>query len=507
MADGSDMARVHGFGQKREGEADKQPHNLSAEAAILGAILFNNQDLDRIREIVRADDFYAVAHQKIFHRAMILIEAGFTADGVIMHEWAEQTPEVRDIGGANYLIDLLESAAFGAELTDYCVMVRNSAARRMLISTGQLMQDSGRHPKEGTNPSEWLEEARDSLQAIEDMHLRGSKWEAASESSVRVYAQMEDIVQNGKPGQVRGLRSGLPELDKRIGGLVPGRLIVLAGRPGMGKSGVASNIAASVAADRADHGDGNNVVGFFSLEMEKSDYDIRLISSLAHKTGAGRVEYQDAGNGSLGINQLAILREGRNAIPDTLYCDDTGALSVGDIAARARALKRSAGRLDLIVIDYLQIMNLMFRPGESEAAALGRTTSALKQLAKDLNVPIILLSQLSRQCEMRENKRPQLADLRGSGSIEQDADIVIFCYRDEYYLAKSEPPHGASGSETEKKWMQWWSDISDAKGKIELNAAKNRHGQVGRIVAHYDAGTDCLVTSKSELEQLEEQLV
>lgn len=502
------MEEIHGLG-RRQTEGDGPvlpPHNLSAEAAVLGALLFDNAVYDQTREALRADDFYAPAHQAIYAHASALIEMGQTADGVTMNEWSKQEPAVAEIGGAGYLIQLLDAAAFGPELRDYCVMIRDLGARRALIRIGTELQEYGVDTPADVKPSDLVERARDGLQAIEDMRLRGSQWEATASSAARVFADMEDMLRHGKPGEVRGLKTGIPDLDRRLGGLIGGRLIIVGGRPGMGKSGFASNVAASIAADIARDGNGNNVVGFFSLEMEKADYDRRLISSLAHKTGAGRVEYQDVQNGSLGQNEFSILREGGRAIPKTLYVDQSPALSVGDIAARARALRRSAGRLDLILIDYLQIMNLQQGRNETKTDALGRATSGLKRLAKELHVPVIALSQLSRALESRENKRPMLSDLRESGSIEQDADQVIFCYRDDYYLERSEPPHGNDEQpKVKQKWMEWWMATEAAKGVIELICAKNRHGKVGTVKAHYDAGTDCLVASKGELDAAEQQ--
>jgi len=241
--------------------------------------------------------------------------------------------------------------------------------------------------------------------------------------------------------------------------------------------------------------------------MEKREQDVRLMSQMARKTGIGSVEYVSANDGSLGQNELAILRGGREAIPDTLYLDETPALSAPDIAARCRALKRRAGGLDLVVIDYLQIMNLMIDRGENMASAVARTSAALKRLAKEMGIPVIALSQLSRKCEERDNKRPILSDLRDSGAIEQDADIVIFVYRDEYYIERAEPPHGAKDTPAGKKWLDWWMAADAAKGVMELNVAKIRMGKPGRVMAHYEAATDCLVSKKEELENTEGNFV
>jgi len=469
------------------------PHDLDAEAAVLGAILFDNLVYDRVREILRPDDFYADGHQTLFQHIAATIEAGQVADGVTLRERFTIDGHFEGNRGAEYLGMLLDSAVFGPEVTDYSMMVRDLSIRRALMHMTFDVQAKVQSPEAGERPSDWIAMAHTRLQEIEDRKMRASAWEASSESSKRAFSSLEDRVMNGKPGQVTGLKTGLPDLDKRLGGLRPGNLIIIAGRPGMAKSGTAGNIAASVAGD-------GKIVGFFSLEMEKQEQDVRFMSQMARKTGIGSVEYVSANDGSLGQNELAILRGGREAIPSTLYLDETPSLSGQDIAARCRALKRMAGGLDLVVIDYLQIMNLMIERGENMANAVARTTAFLKRMAKEMKIPVVALSQLSRKCEERENKRPILSDLRDSGAIEQDADIVMFVYRDEYYLERSEPPHGGKETAAGKKWMDWWMACDAAKGVMEINVAKIRMGKPGRVVAHYEAATDCLVSNKSELE-------
>lgn len=477
-------------------EHSAPPHDLDAEAAVLGAILFDNMVYDRVREILRPDDFYAMNHQKLFQHMAAMIESGKTADGVTLAERFTIDGNFTGERGSEYLGQLLDAAVFGSEITDYSLMVRDLSIRRALVTMTADVHAAVQTPQDGERPSDWIALAHTRLQEIEDRKMRASAWEASSESSKRAFAELEDRVKNGKPGTVTGLMTGLPDLDKRLGGLRSGNLIIIAGRPGMAKSGTAGNIAASVAGD-------GKIVGFFSLEMEKREQDVRLMSQMARKTGIGSVEYVSANDGSLGQNELAILRGGREAIPDTLYLDETPALSAPDIAARCRALKRRAGGLDLVVIDYLQIMNLMIDRGENMASAVARTSAALKRLAKEMGIPVIALSQLSRKCEERDNKRPILSDLRDSGAIEQDADIVIFVYRDEYYIERAEPPHGAKDTAAGKKWLDWWMAADAAKGVMELNVAKIRMGKPGRVMAHYEAATDCLVSKKEELENME----
>ncbi|MAN65345.1 replicative DNA helicase [uncultured Hyphomonas sp.] len=501
MSDRKSMSEIHFPDRQPKAEP---PHNLSAEAAVLGAILFDNNAFQRTQEILRHDDFYTEAHQELYHALEARIMAGGVADGVTMREHFETTGNLSQIGGADYLAQLLDSAAFGPEIDDYARMIRHSAARRAIMEAGDFLRACAESPEESGQITHLLETTREKLQSVEDMRLRGSRWESAQASTQRTFAQMEHMVRHGKPGEVQGLKTGIPDLDQKLQGLVHSRLIIMGGRPGMGKSGAAANFATHVAmtphGEQHAPGPDTHVVGFFSLEMSKEDYDRRTASSLAHKRKYGRVEYQDIGQGKLGQTQLAVLGQGGRLVPDTLFIDDTPFLSASDIAVRSRALKRSAGRLDLIVIDYLQIMNFNIGRNENLSAAIGRTTSALKQMAKELRVPVMALSQLSRQVEQRENKRPMISDLRESGSVEQDADQIIFPFRPEYYLNKEEPPHGAKGSKEEQRWIEWWSAATAAKGVMEFNIAKNRHGAEGRVLAHYDAGTDALVPHKDDLE-------
>jgi replicative DNA helicase len=497
MSDRKSMEDIHFPDRQPKAEP---PHNLGAEAAVLGAVLFDNIAYERTQEILRFDDFYTPVHQEIYRAMEVRIQNGLVANGVTMREYFETEGKLADIGGAKYLEQLMDSAAFGPEIRDYSAIIRHNAARRAIIEAGEYLQATAQDPKESESASALIERARERLQGVEDMRLRGSQWKSAAEAVLPVVVELEDRLNNGRGSEVAGLKTGIDDLDKAIGGLRKGNLIILAGRPGMAKSGIAGNIAANVAGDQVPGGAGEKqVVGFFSLEMENRELGTRLSTQMAHKTGIGRVEYQDAINGSLGQNQFAIIAAGARAIPETLVLDETPYLSAADIGARARALKRSAGRLDLIVIDYLQIMNYQIQKGENLSSAIGRTTSALKRLAKELGVPIVALSQLSRNCEQRDNKRPILSDLRESGSIEQDADVVLFVYRDAYYHEAKEPPHGAKDSAAAVKWAEWWSELKAVENKAEIHAAKVRMAKGGRIIAHYDLGSDALVNSEKEL--------
>ncbi len=487
----------------------KPPNNLAAEAAVLGAILFDNHAFDRVRSVLQPDDFYAPAHQTIYENCAVLIEQGRAADGITLEELFESEDDLSNVGGAEYLSQLLDNAALGPEVQDYARMVRDLAVRRELLNMGLGLQSSALRPEDGKTGEAMVRECEDWLQAIDSRRVRSAAWEQSAYSVTRLIADLDDRLRNGKPDEVAGLKTGIPDLDKRIAGLRRGNLIVVAGRPGMAKSGVAVNIAASVAGDisheKIEGAPNTNVVGVFQLEMDTSELDLRLAAQMARKTGAGRVEYVKAIDGDMGQNEFAILAAGAKAFPASLHVDTTPNLTAGDIAARARNLKRKVGRLDLIVIDYLQIMNLAMRQRESKTDAVGRTTTALKRLAKELGIPIIILSQLSRECERRDNKRPILSDLRDSGAIEQDADVVIFVYRDEYYLAKSEPPHGSTDNpKAAEKWNDWYRDSKAATGVMELIVDKVRMGKVGTTRCHYEAETDTLISSKAELEQLDD---
>ncbi|HPF22462.1 MAG: replicative DNA helicase [Hyphomonas sp.] len=464
------------------------PHNLSAEAAVLGAILFDNNAYQRVADILRSTDFYAPAHQELYEVASLMIQQGRIADGVTLREHFEKAEKLTEIGGARYLEQLLDSAAFGAEVGDYARMIRDLAMRRSLVGIGSDLQGRALNPSHEEDGERQIELAERQLFDLAERGATGRGFTSFSEALTESLKTAEAAFK--REGKIAGIPTALRDLDEKLGGLHRSDLIILAGRPSMGKTSLATNIAYNAAsAYRAEmQEDGSRktvdgaIVGFFSLEMSSEQLATRIV---AERTG---ITTHRIRQGDLEKSDFERLREATEELQNLpLYIDDTGGISISQLAARARRLQRSVG-LDLIVIDYLQLITV--NTGNSNAnrvQEITQITTSLKALAKDLNVPIIALSQLSRAVEQRDDKRPQLSDLRESGSIEQDADVVMFVYREEYYLARTEPGADPNDPASNEKWSKWRQRMDEVYGKAEVIIGKQRHGPIGRVELAFDS--------------------
>ena len=452
------------------------PHNLQAEMAVLGAILFDNNAHQRVSDILKPRDFYAPANSTIFEVLDRMISNGRVADGVTLKEHFERDGKLVEIGGARYLADLLDSAAFGPEITDYARLVHDLSLRRELIGIGaEMVTKAARGELE--EPGEI--QIQDAERKLFSLAERGAGAQGFKSFNSALTVSIESATAAFKrDGKIAGVPSGLTEFDRKLGGLHKSDLVILAARPSMGKTALATNIA-YYAAKNCKRSPGPNgqmrtdegaVVGFFSLEMSSDQLAARILADVSgvpsDKMRRGELsprDYEDIRNAA----------EEMEGIP--LYIDDTGGISISQLAARARRLQRTSG-LDLLIIDYLQlVMPSGSRKSDGRVQEVTEITKALKALAKELAIPIIALSQLSRAVEQREDKRPQLSDLRESGSIEQDADVVIFIYREAYYLERLEPdiadPRHAE-----------WKDAMAAKFNVaEIIISKQRHGPIGKV--------------------------
>ena len=464
------------------------PHNLSAEAAVLGAILFDNNAYQRVADILRPSDFYAPAHQELFDVSATMIQQGRIADGVTLREHFEKAEKLTEIGGALYLEQLLDSAAFGPEVGDYARMIRDLAMRRTLVGIGSELQGRALNPTPEESGERQIELAERQLFDLAERGSSGRGFSSFSEALTESLKNAEAAFK--REGKIAGIPTVLRDLDEKLGGLHRSDLIILAGRPSMGKTSLATNIAYNAAAAyRAEvQDDGSKktvdgaIVGFFSLEMSNEQLATRII---AERTG---ITTHRIRQGDLDKSDFERLREATEELQNLpLYIDDTGGISISQLAARARRLQRSVG-LDMIVIDYLQLITVT--SGNSNAnrvQEITQITTSLKALAKDLNVPIIALSQLSRAVEQRDDKRPQLSDLRESGSIEQDADVVLFVYREENYLSRTEPGADPNDPASNEKWSQWRQRMDQVYGKAEVIIGKQRHGPIGRVELAFDS--------------------
>jgi replicative DNA helicase len=453
-----------------------QPHNLQAEMAVLGAILFDNNAQQRVSDILKPRDFYAPANSAIFEVLDRLISGGRVADGVTLREHFERDGRLAEIGGARYLADLLDSAAFGPEIVDYARLVHDLSLRRELIDIGAGMVQTA---AKGDLDMPGEAQIQDAERKLFTLAERGAGAQGFQTFNAALTTSIQTATAAYKrDGKIAGVPSGLSELDRKLGGLHKSDLVILAARPSMGKTALATNIAYHAAkACRRSPGpngtmktDEGAVVGFFSLEMSSDQLAARVLADVSgvpsDKMRRGELTPKDYE----AIRDAAETMEG---IP--LFIDDTGGISISQLAARARRLQRTSG-LDLLIIDYLQLITPSgARRNDGRVQEVTEITKSLKALAKELAIPIIALSQLSRAVEQREDKRPQLADLRESGSIEQDADVVMFIYREAYYLERLEPGEG------DPRHAEWKDQMAAKFNVAEIIIAKQRHGPIGRV--------------------------
>ncbi|MBX3595971.1 MAG: replicative DNA helicase [Rhizobiaceae bacterium] len=452
------------------------PNNVEAEQALLGAILVNNDAYYRVSDFLRAEHFFEALHRKIFEVAAELIRMGKMANPVTMKNFVPAEEKVGDMTVSQYLARLAAEAVTVINAADYGRAIYDLATRRALITVGEDMVNVAYDAPVDMSPREQIETAERRLFELAETGRYDGGFESFTDA-VKTAVDMANAAYM-RDGGLSGISTGLRDLDKRMGGLQPSDLIVLAGRPGMGKTSLATNIAFNIAHayEPAQQADGSfkakngGVIGFFSLEMSSEQLATRIISEQTEipssKIRRGEITEAD-------FEKLVACSQTMQKIP--LFIDPTGGISIAQLSARARRLKRQRG-LDVIVIDYIQLMTgSSKRSGENRVQEITEITTGLKALAKELAVPIIALSQLSRQVESREDKRPQLSDLRESGSIEQDADVVMFVYREEYYLKNKEPKPGT------EEYLKWENEMNDARGKAEVIIAKQRHGPTGTV--------------------------
>jgi replicative DNA helicase len=457
------------------------PHNIEAEQALLGAILVNNDAFYRVSDFLEPKHFFEPLHQTIYETAASLIRMGKVATPVTLKTFL---PADTDIGGmtvGQYLARLAAEATTIINAQDYGRTVYDMALRRDLIGIGEDMVNVAYEAPVDFAPRAQIEDAERKLYELAESGRYDGGFQRFSQALTVAVDMAAKAFQ--RDGKLSGIATGLRDLDTKMGGLQPSDLIVLAGRPGMGKTALATNIAFNVArAHRAEvQPDGTmksvngGVVGFFSCEMSAEQLATRII---AERTGIPSSSIRRGGITEADFEKIRDYSIELQSLP--FYVDETGGLSISQLTARARRLKRQKG-LDLIVIDYIQLLSGSGKRGnDNRVQEVTEITTNLKALAKELNVPVIALSQLSRQVENRDDKRPQLSDLRESGSIEQDADVVMFVYREEYYLANKEPRAGT------EEYAKWQTEMDLAHGKAEVIIGKQRHGPTGTVQLHFE---------------------
>lgn len=457
------------------------PHNLEAEQALLGAVLVNNEAYDQVSSILEGKHFYDPLHARIFDTAKQLITTGRLASPVTLKTYFEQDPGMAEIGGPAYLARLAAAATTIINAAEYGRAIYDLAIRRELIRLGQDIHGRAYDAPVDDHPSKQILDAEQALYALAEQ----GKYDGGFERFDKTLKGAIDMAAAAyaRDGGLSGISTGLRALDQSLGGLQPSDLLILAARPSMGKTALASNIAFHAARSyRTETGpDGQPqvvdgaVVGFFSLEMSAEQLATRLLSEQAEvpseRIRRGRITEEE-------FHRLVEASQLLQNLP--LYIDDTGGISISTLAARARRLKRQHG-LGLLVVDYLQLLSGTGAYSDNRVQEVTQITTGLKALAKELNVPILALAQLSRQVEARDDKRPQLADLRESGSIEQDADVVMFVFREEYYVQRRQPREGT------EEHTQWQKQMEDVHGLAEVIIGKQRHGPTGTVKLQFQA--------------------
>ncbi|HFC6388987.1 TPA: replicative DNA helicase [Neisseria bacilliformis] len=423
------------------------PHSVEAEQSVLGGLLLENSAWDRIADVVAGEDFYRHEHRIIFRTITALINENRPADVITVQEFLERSDEIEAAGGFNYLISLAQNTPSAANIRRYAEIVRERAIMRRLAEVGTEIARNAYNP-EGRDAAQLLDEAENKVFQIAESTAKSKQgFLQLPDLLQEVVERIDMLYARDNPDEVTGIATGFVDLDKKTSGLQPGDLIIVAGRPSMGKTAFSLNIAEHVAVE------GKLPVAVFSMEMGGAQLVMRMLGSV------GRLDQHVLKTGKLQDEHWGRLNEAVIKLSDApMFIDETAGLTALELRARARRLARQFnGRLGLIVIDYLQLMESSGRT-DNRAAALGEISRSLKSLAKELQVPIIALSQLSRSVEQRTDKRPMMSDLRESGAIEQDADLIMFMYRDEYYNPESQ-----------------------MKGLAECIIGKHRNGPVGKI--------------------------
>ena len=459
---------------------DALPHNVEAEQQLLGAILTTNEIYDRVASLVGPQHFFEPVHARIFEILAARIQKNAVASPVTVKAFLEDDPGLKELGGPAYLARLSGAAIGAYAARDYAQMIYDLAVRRELIALGRDISEKAARVEVEAEPREQIVEAEQALYSLAEQGQADGGFQSflhAVTDAVRVANAAYQ-----RDGQLSGVSTGLVDLDGKLGGLHRSDLLILAGRPSMGKTSLATNIAFAIArayrkgklSDGSDGAVDGGVVGFFSLEMSAEQLAARILSE------ASEVPSEQIRRGDMTEPEFRRFVEAAKTLEACpLFIDDTPALPISQLATRARRLKRMHG-LDLLVVDYLQLV----RPAKAKdnrVNEVSEITQGLKAIAKELDIPVLALSQLSRQVESREDKRPQLADLRESGSIEQDADVVMFVFREEYYAEREKP-----SDDKLEAMAEWQARMEALHGRAEIVIGKQRHGPIGTVELSFE---------------------
>jgi replicative DNA helicase len=477
------MAEVIRIAESASEEAAQAlPHNVEAEAALLGALMIDNRIVEDVQLKLKPHHFFEPLHGRIYEAILKLTDSNRVANPVTLRPLFETDESIKEVGGPAYLAQLTGSGAAVIGARDFAAQIYDLALLRALIGVGRDLVEGALDTSEDVAPLAQIERAETALYSVAEEGGAQGRAKSFADATKEALEMAERALNSG--GHLSGFTTGLESLNAKIGGLHKSDLIIVAGRPGMGKSALGTNIGFAAARrflQDAENGiepakSAGAPVALFSLEMSADQLATRI---LAEQSGIssenlrmGRISQQE-------FRQLARAAAELQSLP--LYIDDTPGLTIAALRTRARRLKRQKG-IGLIVVDYLQLLQGTSRSGEANRVQeISEISRGLKQLAKELDVPVIGLSQLSRAVEQREDKRPQLSDLRESGSIEQDADIVIFIYREDYYLAAKQP------ADDHPDFAEWQEQMARAYGRAEVIVAKQRHGATGKVPLRFDS--------------------
>ena len=450
----------------------KQPSNLEAEQALLGSILVNNDIIDEISNMVNPSTFYDPAHTKIYEVIQILNNKGMIANPITLKNYFEKDDMLDEVGGTEYLVKLTRFSGATKQAVDYAKVIHEMYLRRELILISNNLSSETLNTKD-QNAEQIIETTEKSLF---DLAERGSfsqsflKFNQALDQTI----EMATLAMKSDQGIV-GVPTGLTDLDEKLGGLHKSDLVILAGRPGMGKTALATNIAYHASQNLLSRQEKSSIA-FFSLEMSSEQLSTRILSEQA------RIKSDDIRRGKVTESEInRYIETSRNIYNLPLYIDETPAITIATLSNRARRIKRLFG-LSLIVVDYIQLMRAPSanKRNDNRVQEVSEITQGLKALAKELKVPVLALSQLSRAVESRDDKKPQLSDLRESGSIEQDADVVMFVFREAYYLENKQPKLGSI------EHAEWQSKMNDVNGLADIILGKQRHGPTGTVKVEFE---------------------
>ena len=452
-------------------EEKKLPSNIEAEQSLIGSVLVNNDIIDEISNIVNSGKFFDPIHRKIYEIIESLNNKGMIANPITLKNYFESDSGLDEVGGVDYLVKLTRFSSSIKQAIDYAKIIHEMYVKRELIFISDGISDQAKDDQIEKTGENIIEDAEKSLF---DLAERGNfsqtflKFNQALDQTI----EMATLAMKSDQGIV-GVPTGLTDLDEKLGGLHKSDLIIIAGRPSMGKTALATNIAYYASKNMQENNEKGSVA-FFSLEMSSEQLSTRILSEQA------RISSSEIRRGKASEETLnRYIETSRNIYELPLYIDETPAIAISTLSNRARRIKRLFG-LKLIVVDYIQLMRTNTNRMDGRVQEISEITQGLKALAKELNVPVVALSQLSRAVEQRDDKIPQLSDLRESGSIEQDADVVVFVYREQYYLEKKEPKQGSI------EHAEWQSKMSDIHGLANLIIGKHRHGSTGTVHVEFE---------------------